>query len=319
MKLGDIFMPHASQLRRKFYGVADGDGFPYQLACFVHYTSAEAGLKIIQNQCMWMRNALCMADYREVGHGLDMLGRIFFKTDLHTQFWEAIHSINPSLLKAVEVFTEREMDWRTNTYVTSISEHDHSEDNHGRLSMWRGFGGYSARVALVFKVPWYVPGIDQLRVFASPVAYLPETKLVDSLKHVIASIKSNQDFLKGGDKDPKLQEEIFAHIVTMFLLWGTCLKHPGFHEEREWRALHFPTVFPSQEIKFSTETIGGVPQIVYLLPFVGALSLGKILDRVIIGPTQYPWPIASAFSSALGAIGIDAKYKIIASEIPIRT
>jgi len=36
---------------------------------FVHYTSAENGLKIINTKTIWMRNTNCMTDYSEVQHG----------------------------------------------------------------------------------------------------------------------------------------------------------------------------------------------------------------------------------------------------------
>jgi hypothetical protein len=38
------------------------------------------------------------------------------------------------------------------TFITSIFEHDDSDDLHGRLSMWRALGMSTARVAIVFKV-----------------------------------------------------------------------------------------------------------------------------------------------------------------------
>lgn len=31
----------------------------------VHYTSASAGLSILQNKQLWMRNVLCMNDYND--------------------------------------------------------------------------------------------------------------------------------------------------------------------------------------------------------------------------------------------------------------
>ena len=43
-------------------------------------------------------------------------------------------------------------DIRLNTYITCVSEHQDSEDKHGRLSMWRAFGGGTGtRVGIVFE------------------------------------------------------------------------------------------------------------------------------------------------------------------------
>ncbi|MEJ0089912.1 MAG: hypothetical protein WDM80_09235 [Limisphaerales bacterium] len=66
--LEGIFIPHARQRRDEIYEL--GKTTP---ARFVHYTSAEAALKIITQKRLWMRNAACMADYREVQHGFEIL------------------------------------------------------------------------------------------------------------------------------------------------------------------------------------------------------------------------------------------------------
>ena len=50
--------------------------------------------------------------------------------------------------------------FRFSTYVSSMAEHDNNEDLNGRLSMWRGFGGMSGRVALVFQVPVFPDAAD---------------------------------------------------------------------------------------------------------------------------------------------------------------
>jgi hypothetical protein len=75
-----------------------------------------------------------------------------------------------------------------------------------------------------------------------------------------------------------------------------------------------------------TEIIRGVPQIVCKLPIQGpppadlaGLDIPHMLDRIIIGPTQYPWPMYEAFVMALTDAGIpDAGSRLVVSDIPIR-
>ena len=106
----------------------------------------------------------------------------------------------------------------------------------------------------------------------------------------------------------------------------TCLKHKGFHEEREWRVLYAPIRDPSPLMEHSTEIIGGVPQIVYKAPLDGRVSqdltdieMSRIVDRLIIGPSPYPWVMYQAFVAALNEIGIpDANKRVFVSDIPIR-
>jgi hypothetical protein len=65
-------MPHATKRRHAIY-----DNGTKDYARFVHYTSAEAALKIIKSKRVWMRNTTCMSDYREVQYGYDILNRVF--------------------------------------------------------------------------------------------------------------------------------------------------------------------------------------------------------------------------------------------------
>jgi len=73
IRLERIFMPHARSQREKFYAGPDGE--PQPVKRFVHYTTAEAALSIIKSKRVLMRNTTCMADYREVQHGFDILNR----------------------------------------------------------------------------------------------------------------------------------------------------------------------------------------------------------------------------------------------------
>src|SRR5579864_3300628 len=161
IKLEGIFMPEARKQRDKLY---TGKQFPPPddaTARFVHYTSAEAALNIIKTKRIWMRNTNCMADYREVQHGYEMLHRFFADGARAKPFFDALDACFPRVgHEAVDLFNQWWQDTRLNTYITSISEHDDTEDGHGRLSMWRAFGGNVARVAAVMRIPWFTGGTD---------------------------------------------------------------------------------------------------------------------------------------------------------------
>jgi hypothetical protein len=50
------------------------------------------------------------------------------------------------------------------------------------------------------------------------------------------------------------------------------------------------------------------------------LEFSKIFDRLIVGPTIYPWPMYEAFTEALTKAGVaDAGERVITSRIPLRT
>jgi len=77
---------------------------------------------------------------------------------------------------------------------------------------------------------------------------------------------------------------------------------------------------------YGIEVIGGIPQPVYKIPLDAAISpaladldFARLFDRVIIGPSPYPWPMYEAFVAALSDKGIsDAADRVFTSLIPIR-
>jgi hypothetical protein len=318
-KLESIFIPHARRRRDELYK-ENTSGF----LRFVHYTSAESALKIIQQKRLWMRSAACMADYREVQHGFDILQRYFSDDKRMKVFTDLIHSFAMGAAhKAIINFNQW---WSSGnilfkTYIASMSEHDDKENIHGRLSMWRAFGGNGARVGVVFKVPKYSAGADAMRLIFSPVAYYENNEADDLIPEVIRNIQANQDFLRTLG-----YEEVSNWIFHMLLVAVSCIKHPGFREEREWRAVHNPILFPTGFIKPVTVTVGGVPQVVYDLPLDKAvdpilddLDFPNLFNHLIIGPTAYPVAMFDAFNEALSKAGVpDAGAKIVNSDIPIR-
>jgi len=319
MQLESIFMPRATEHRRKLY--AGGDS-----ARFVHYTSAEAALGIIKSKRVWMRNTTCMSDYREVHHGISIFQNFFSDVSKREAFTQAVDECAPGAAsEAIDLFKQWCADGPSgmplNTYIASISEHDNGEDMHGRLSMWRAFGSNPIRVAIVLRIPWYTGGAQAVNVMFSPVAYSSEADVHAEIYSVIENVRAGREFLRS------LERLRIVEIVLSMLLAGVaCLKHEGFHEEREWRAIYTPKRTPSPLMEPSIESFGGVPQTVYKFPIDGTVSealrgldLSRIFDRLIIGPSPYPWVMYEAFVAALRQAGVtDAQDRVWASNIPIR-
>jgi hypothetical protein len=189
--------------------------------------------------------------------------------------------------------------------------------------MWRAFGGNAPRVAIVFKLPWEPTGGVVLKLLFSPVAYLTEEEVHATIQQVIANIKEHAEFLSTQDHD-----SIVGNVFQMLVAAVTCLKHEGFREEREWRAIYSPFREPSVLMLPSPQVIGGVPQVVYSIPLDEAVSpalseldFARIFDRLIIGPTPYSYPIVEALVAALKTAGVPpdvADRNVFVSGIPIR-
>ncbi len=323
MQLEGVFSPLAKKQRNEAFLQQTGhEEVAGGILRFVHYTSAEAALNIIRSKRIWMRNATCMTDYREMQHGLDILNRVFFDTAKKNDFVTALDTCVPGAAReAIGLFNQWTNDVRLDTYITSISLHYNEEDLHGRLSMWRAFGGNTAHVAIVFAIPMFSGAAIGLNLIFSPVAYLAEEQVHGVIDRVIKNIDENRKFLHSVDR-----RFVVASAFTMLLAAATCLKHEGFHEEREWRAIYSPKRLPSLLMESSTEVIGGIPQHVYKIPLdatadpaLADLDFSKVFDRLIIGPSQFPGAMAEAFNEALSKVGVrNVHERIYKSGIPIR-
>lgn len=325
IKLESIFMPEARRHRdKRIAKIRKGDEPLTNVEMgFVHYTTAEAALNIIQTKRIWMRNTTCMADYREVEHGFNLLRKFFSDENKRKSFIDALDLSVPGAAK--EAISSFDAWWNTiryNTFITSISEHDDEENEHGRLSMWRAFGGQTGRVALVFKFPFYTGAADALQLMFSPVAYLKESQVEEVFHEVVANIRREQAFLATVPR-----ANIVGTVFRTLLAGVTCLKHEGFKEEREWRAIYSPKIFKSSLIDEVTKVVNGVPQQIHEIPLdeskspeLAGLELARIFDQLIIGPSQFPIVMAQAFVDALTRAGVpDAAQRVRASLIPIRS
>jgi hypothetical protein len=75
------------------------------------------------------------------------------------------------------------------------------------------------------------------------------------------------------------------------------------------------------------EIVSGIPQLVHKIPLennpsagISGIALADLFDRIIIGPTQFPWVMYEAFVAALDHAGIkDAANRVFRSQIPVRT
>lgn len=124
-------------------------------------------------------------------------------------------------------------------------------------------------------------------------------------------------------------EQVFLWIYTAFRVFALCTKHPGFREEKEWRVFHSPLHEPKKTdwLRRENEVVGGVPQEIVKIKLkddvdrgVKNLAPDGLLERLIIGPCQFPDATFHALSFALQEAGVtNPNERIVRSDIPLRT
>ncbi len=310
-RIGQVFFP---VFTRRF------DQLKGQSTPLVHYTSAEAAINIIRSKEFWMRSAWCMNDYSEVEHGVNYLSNTY-RGEAGQIFKKIVDDAHPGLCNEIwELFNEWGPSLARQAYIACFSEHHKDEDEHGRLSMWRAYGGKSG-VALVLNHKPFVIESDALRAYTSPVEYCTPKEFVVEFSNLTKSIESNFSFLQ------QLSRDIVRNLIfNAFKYAALSTKHPGFKEEREWRVIYLSEMEQSKRLTMRVTTIKGVPQKVYGIPlgnlpdegFVGA-ELPELIKKIIIGPTDHPFAIYEALVHELEVAGVkDASERLVVSGIPLR-
>lgn len=309
IKFNQIFQPG---LIEESQAVVTGNGR------FVYYTSADTAMKVLCNQELWFRNATVMNDYSEISYGLGLIGAVFSGEE-GARFRTAVEDIFPGTIdQAGRLLAGWEYDWEFETYIACVSVHNPNEDRQGRLSMWRAYGD----TALVVNNTPMTAVTDLLAVFSVPVLYLSEQGLSDYLAQITDAILINRTYLQGLG-----QETLVTYIHNMLFRLAIATKHPGFAEELEWRLYYRPSEGESPGMTEETLVLDGVPQKVYKLRLANEPENGlhgadipSLLDRIIIGPTEFPYVSRQAFIGVLSDLGVkDAAEKVVLSDIPLRT
>lgn len=284
----------------------------------VHYTTASTAKNIIENEEVWLRNALVMNDFSEISYGLKLI-RSAAESDAGKTFEYSISKIYPNVYKEVMAeWHQSELEILSNTYIACLSLHEQSEDENGRLSMWHAYGN----TALVLNNTPFTNSTDKLGVYTLPVMYLYEEDYQNQLVEVSELITKNSVYLRNFS-----EKDIYWWTFRMFLQVAIGTKHPGFSEEKEWRVYYNGTGGNHSGILTKkTPVIDGTPQEIWSIRLThdpqnglyGA-DIQSFLHKIIIGPSQFPYIIASTLANILHDKGVEEpQSKVAVSDIPLR-
>lgn len=297
---------------------------------FVHYTSAEVAKSIIEHKTFWMRKPQTMNDFMEIEWGREALLAAWHGGGHGDRLKEAINAIYPD---ASELIFKQFDDWspifQTQTFMACLSEHDPvTEDVLGRLSMWRAYGGENG-VGLVLSHKPFTSESDALGAYTAPVNYVSKADFAEQFGEIIERIVSRPDVLKAMGLDAL---HSFLHHMLKSAILTT--KHPGFHEEREWRVIHTPEDGPNKHLDYSLEVVRGVPQQIVKVPLrdipdeevdgviitgMSGLDPTELIQRIIIGPSEMAWVMRDTFITLLLRAGVENPYdRVVVSDIPVR-
>jgi hypothetical protein len=275
---------------------------------------------MLRNREVWLRKSSCMNDYMEVEHGLQCLESAYWG-DSGKRFQATLNAIFEGICKDIEsLFDSWQGHFRSDTYLMCVSEHDDQEDDFGRLSMWRAYSEGTG-VALVLNNTVFLNPSDALKAYTSPVAYMDNRTFAEELHAIADAIQEASDFVYSQGREATIR-----CVFDAFKFASLCTKHPGFREKQEWRVVYSPSIASSVHLIKDIRIIKGIPQPIYKIPlrdipdegFVGT-EIPSLLNRLIIGPSQYPGAMREAFLDLLSEAGIpEPSTRVCVSSIPLR-
>ena len=307
-KLWEIFRPYAREQEL----LAKSENFR-----FAHYTSAESAIKILhQSKRLWLRKANCMKDFSEVEQGLDDILETYNHSKQGARFRATLNEIFDGFTSRLELrFNSWIPSIKANTYIACFSAHKPEDDAFGRLSLWRAYAANSG-VAIILHFSSSMVLAKCLKVYTNPVAYITREEFQTRFDRITDNIGANKGFIYAQGSS-----SIEAYLFDLLRYAAVSVKNPCFREENEWRLIYSPDMDKSEHLQKSIEVINGVPQVVFSIPLYGLpeLNFPNLLDRIIIGPTKHPFPIAQALVDALRALEVqDPASKVRYSKIPPR-
>jgi hypothetical protein len=317
-----------SELQKTFYEFTRDDHQYLDLVGrrFAYYTSAATAIQIINNKEIWMRSTHVMNDSTEVEYGYKCLCESFSSVE-GVEFFLLVDKVYPGLSrKLLRAFSDWRDQHHRSTFITCLSAHavnpkQENDDDYGRLSMWRAYGGQDS-VAFIFNGDiLFAQDVDS--PFKSiPVAYMePDGTSSRIIKPTRLGLHANLRYFSG------LGEAVaLSSLLEMFQLAAVSIKHPAFLEEREWRVVVTGGRERIYGIEREIAIIGGVPQHVIKIPLrdnpernLQGLSLDHLIDKILIGPCEYPAAVESALLHALeNAQVLNPEVRIKRTNIPLR-
>jgi hypothetical protein len=315
-EVSQLFLPLWADLRPE-------DAFQNKKPLLAHYTTIQVLEKILMNNEVWFSNPLFMNDMEEVRFGINQGNALVLNSETIAKACQTPERAN--IFKKVfsfyyDQFANQHV---LNTYVFCLSLHD-KEDNDGLLSMWRGYGANGNGVAIVFDTS-QMNVVETSPLIIAQVDYATTEARLDWLNKLLETFSN----ILSTSNIPTEKFYISAHSlferIKAFALFS---KHHGFKEEAEWRVVYMPERDTQNVLApmfhYSIGSRGVEPKLRFkILPIKGItaddLSLNKIIERIILGPsTSNPMAVAT-ISRMLDILNQSAlKPKLRGSTIPFR-
>jgi hypothetical protein len=203
-----------------------------------HYTNQKGIIGILESRKLWATSILYMNDSKELLYALNLA-----KTIIDNLISSSKSEIKYFLKKFKKLLNVLPEESSNSVFIFSLSEES------DLLSQWRGYCIDSNGYSIGFEITDEIPSIFTIqRFFLYKCEYDPTTQEKLIKDFFSETIRKYLEYKKGD-----LQIElvtIFILSLYRFVSLAAQIKHPSFHEEKEWRLISTPIPITDPGIKY---------------------------------------------------------------------
>lgn len=203
-----------------------------------HYTTQKGIIGILGSKQLWATSILFMNDAKELLYALNITKRII----------DNLITTSKSEVKQLLIKFEKLLDDLPENSLKSVFIFSLSEESD-LLSQWRGYctegNGYSIGFDISDEVPsnFTVQGLFLYRCEYDPI------KQEEMINKFFSELIKNYLEYKKWDLQVELST-IYIINLYKFVSLAAQIKHPSFHEEKEWRLISTPIPITNPNIKY---------------------------------------------------------------------
>jgi hypothetical protein len=259
----------------------------------VHNTSPANAKNILKEPELWLKNARSMRDEKEVKLGRECVNR--FLVGRSVELSAALNAIAPDLWDEISDVWNGEIDPQIyRTYIACFSA-ALVGDYVGSEQHFAEYG----QVAFHFDPAFTRDEAGSLQLYLVKVTY-GKGRVDDGLLELLVALRRHRERLS------LVPRGVLASLVRhQFFFTSVASKSEDFAWEKEWRLIHTPHLFASDDIQKQIVGVGEMQRPIYPLPLRNSLSghnpmlnLPNLIRNIVI-------------RSSGGAEDQDLRYKLI--------
>ena len=264
-----------------------------------HYTSQKGLIGILTRKSLWATSILHLNDAAEFAYAISLV-----KSAVKRRLDFSKNANELAILRAIRVL------------ISTLNRNDRFivcaacfSENSDQLRQWRGYCSPGSGFSIGFEYAQLEPPMMKSEVFLARCVYdiHRQIQLIDELLDGILATAGTSH-----SEGPDLEKELITFLRKIVYV-GSLLKHPSFHEEREWRIV--AAIAGNFEAELNVREGQSILIPYYTLQLVEKDQPLK-LTEIVVGPNPEMDLAVRSVKLLLAALRVEAAVR--PSEVPYR-